>query len=375
MFTEEVTLIAHPRHLFCAGAVRLGVLAGLCASLVACGSAEAPPVEDVRPVRAVAAEQRAGGDSVTITGSIQAEAEINSAFRIDGRIIDRLVNVGDSVKQGQLIATLNPENEQSGVTAAQANLSAARGQLTEARNSLARNRELQKQNFISQAALDQFEQVARTAQANVDATTASLEVARNRLSYTRLLAETAGIVTAEGAEAGEVVQAGRMVVRIARQGSRDAVFDVPAQMKDLAPANPDISVALVTDPRITAQGRVREVSPQADPVTGSFRVKVGLTNAPPQMRLGTTVVGRMKISDKPSIQLPSSALTRLDGKPAVWVVDPQSGTVSSRSVEVGRFDDATMAVASGLKPGELVVTAGVQALRPGQKVRLLGSKS
>ena len=368
-------MIAHPRHSFHAGVARLGLLASLSVLLTACGSAEAPAVEDIRPVRAVAAEQRAGGDTVAITGSIQAEAEINSAFRIDGRIIDRFVNVGDSVKQGQLIATLNPENEQSGVTAAQANVSAARGQLTEARNSLARNRELQKQNFISQAALDQFEQVARTAQANVDATSASLEVARNRLSYTRLLAETAGIVTAEGAEAGEVVQAGRMVVRIARQGSRDAVFDVPAQMKDLAPANPDISVTLVTDPRVTAQGRVREVSPQADPVTGSFRVKVGLANAPPQMRLGTTVVGRMKLSDKPSIQLPSSALTRLDGKPSVWVVDPASGTVSSRSVEVGRFDDATMAVAAGLKPGEMVVTAGVQALRPGQKVRLLGSKS
>ena len=332
-------------------------------------------VEDIRPVRAVVAEQRAVGDSVSITGNIQAEAEINSAFRIDGRIIDRFVNVGDSVKQGQLIATLNPENEQSGVTGAQANLSAARGQLTEARNSLARNRTLQQQNFISQAALDQFEQVARTAQANVDATQAALDVARNRLSYTRLLAETAGIVTAEGAEAGEVVQAGRMVVRIARQGSRDAVFDVPAQMKDLAPANPDISVTLVTDPRITAQGRVREVSPQADPVTGSFRIRVALVNAPAQMRLGTTVVGRMKISDKPSIQLPASALTRLDGKPAVWVVDPKSGTVSARTVAVGRFDDSTMAVADGLKPGELVVTAGVQALRPGQKVRLLGSKS
>jgi membrane fusion protein, multidrug efflux system len=359
-----------------------GLTACCCLALVAvallsgCRSGEAPMAEDVRPVRAVAVEQRAaGGDSVAITGSIQAEAEFNLAFRIDGRIIDRLVNVGDAVKQGQLIATLSPENEQSNVTAAQANLSAARGQLTEARNSLARNRELQAQNFISQAALDQFEQVARTAQANVDATTAALDVARNRLSYTRLLAETAGIVTAEGAEAGEVVQAGRMVVRIARQSGRDAVFDVPAQMKDMAPTNPDISVSLVTDPRITAQGRVREVSPQADPVTGSFRIRVGLSNPPPQMRLGTTVVGRMKISDKPSIQLPASALTRFDGKPAVWVVDPKSSTVASRSVEISRFDDSTMAVSGGLKAGELVVTAGVQALRPGQKVRLLGPKS
>jgi membrane fusion protein, multidrug efflux system len=343
--------------------------------LSACRSSDAPVEEDIRPVRAVKAERREGGDAVQITGTVQAEGEINSAFRIDGRIVSRPVEVGDSVRAGQLIATLSPENEQSNVTAAQANLSAARGQLTEARNSLARNRELQAQNFISQAALDQFEQVARTAQANVDATTAALEVARNRLSYTRLLAEADGIVVAEGAEEGEVVQAGRMVVRIARKSGRDAVFDVSTQIKDLAPANPDITVSLVTDPSVSARGRVREVSPQADPVTGSFRVRVALTDPPPQMRLGTTVVGRMKVSQESSIQLPASALTRQDGKPSVWVVDPANGTVSSRTVEVKRFDNAIVSVAAGIKPGEMVVTAGVQALRPGQRVRLLEPRS
>jgi RND family efflux transporter MFP subunit len=349
--------------------------AALCALLSACRAPEAPVAEDVRPVRAIAAQQSAGGDSISITGTIQAEAEINSAFRIDGRIVSRPVNVGDAVRAGQLIATLDPQNEQSGVTGARANLSAARGQLTEANNSLARNRELKAQNFISQAALDQFEQVARTAQANVDAQQAALEVANNRLSYTRLVAEADGVVVAEGAEEGEVVQAGRMVVRIARQRGRDAVFDVSAQIKDTAPANADIQVELVTDPRVSARGRVREVSPQADPVTGSFRVRVALADPPPKMRLGTTVVGRVKVSQESSIQLPASALTRLDGKPSVWVVDKASSTVSPRTVEVKRFDNAIVSVAAGLKSGEMVVTAGVQSLRPGQRVRLLESRS
>ena len=150
--------------------------------------------------------------------------------------------------------------------------------------------------------------------------------------------------------------------------------DVPAQVFRAAPSDPQITVSLTDDPRVTARGRVRTVAPQADPVTRTFEVKVGLTDPPQAMRLGATVTGRMETEAVPIIEIPATALTKFNQQPAVWIVDPSSRTVSIRNVDVLRFDQAAVAVSRGLDTGEIVVTAGVQALHPGQKVRLLGSE-
>jgi RND family efflux transporter MFP subunit len=200
-----------------------------------------------------------------------------------------------------------------------------------------------------------------------------LKAAKDRVSYTELRVDAGGTVVATGAEPGEVVQAGQMIIRVARKDGRDAVFDVPAQLLRSAPSDPVITVSLTDDPAVTATGRVREVSPQADPVTRTFEVKVGLTDPPAAMRLGSTVVGRMKLDTAPVIEIPATALTEADRRPAVWVVDPKDMTVSLRNVEVARNDPATVAIAEGLDSGEIVVTAGTQALHPGQKTRLLDS--
>jgi RND family efflux transporter MFP subunit len=141
-----------------------------------------------------------------------------------------------------------------------------------------------------------------------------------------------------------------------------------------APSDPQIVVSLADDPNVTARGRVREVSPQADPVTRTFAVKVGLTEPPPAMRLGATVNGRVEVDAVPIIEIPATALTNANRQPAVWIVDPATRTVSMRNVDILRFDQATVAVSRGLDTGDVVVTAGVQALHPGQKVRLLGSE-
>jgi RND family efflux transporter MFP subunit len=165
-----------------------------------------------------------------------------------------------------------------------------------------------------------------------------------------------------------------MILMLARQDGRDAVFDVPAQLIRSAPSDPQIVVGLTDDPAVTARGRVREVAPQANPVTRTFEVRVGLTDPPPAMRLGATVTGRMEMDAVPVIEIPATALTRVNRQPAVWIVDPSTRTVSMRNVDVLRFDQATVVVSQGLDTGEIVVTAGVQALHPGQKVRLLGSE-
>lgn len=343
--------------------------------LAACGPAAAPPAPDIRPVRVVTVEKQAGGETVSLTGTVQAQTEANLAFRIDGRMVERLVNVGDQVKGGQVVARLDPENERNALRSARAAVAAAAGQLDEARNNYDRQRELLAGGWTTRVRYDQASQARQTAQAQLDSAHAQLRIADDRLSYTELVADAAGTVTARGAEPGEVVRAGQMIVQIARQDGRDAVFDVPPQVKDQAPADPLIEVFLTMDPNVAVKGRVREVSPRADPVTGTFQVRVGLPELPPQMRLGATVTGRMRIDRGADLAIPASALTGTDRQPAVWVVDPASMTVALRPIEIAHFDQVRVVVARGIEPGDVVVTAGVQALRPGQKVRLLGAAS
>ena len=342
--------------------------------LVACKPTEKPLAPEMRPVRVMTVAKTAGGETVSLTGNIQAQTEVNLSFRIDGRMIKRNVDVGATVKPGQVIATLNADNEENALQSARASLAAASALLVEARNNYDRHKTLVEQRFVAVAEYDRAAASLRTAQSQVDSAQAQVNIAQDRLGYAQLVADAGGTVTAVGAEPGEVVQAGRMIVQVARAGGRDAVFDVPARLKDAAPANPEITVFVTADPKVTAQGRVREVSPRADPATGTFRVRVGLTNPPAAMRLGTTVTGRMQLGSAQGIEIPPSAVIRSDRQSAVWIVDPKTGTVSTRNIEVASQDSARVAVLSGLSPGDVVVTAGVQALRPGQSVRLLETK-
>jgi RND family efflux transporter MFP subunit len=353
---------------------RVALVVGFSAFVLAgCDNAAPPAAPEVRPVRVVTVEQRPTGDVIALSGTVRAETQVNLAFRIDGRVTERLVNVGDAVVADQLVARLDRNNEENGVRAARAAVVAAQSALVEARNNYSRQRELLRSGFTTRVRYDEATRTLRTAESQADSMQAQLSNAELRLSYTDLRADAPGTITARGVEPGEVVQAGRMVVQIARQEGRDAVFDVPAQVKDLAPAEPRIEVSLTMDPAVVAQGRVREVAPQADAVTGTFQVRVGLIDPPPTMRLGSTVTGRMWVHGGPGIEVPAAALTRAEREPAVWVVDAATQTVSLRPVEVVRFDPARVLVGQGLTTGDIVVTAGVQALRPGQKVRLLGA--
>jgi RND family efflux transporter MFP subunit len=343
--------------------------------LSACHKEAQVTAPEVRPVRTISVERASAGETVILTGHIEAENEAALAFRISGRMIERPVNVGDRVQAGQLLAKLDPHNEQNSLLSAQAALSAAQAQLTQARNNYGRQQRLLQRGVVSKAEFDDAQKGLQTAQAQVDDAEAQLEIARDRLGYTELHADVAGSVTARGAEPGEVVQAGQMIVRIARQEGRDAVFDVPAQLLRSVGVDVTVAVHLADDPNVTATGRVREIGEQADPVTRNFQVKVGLTDPPAAMRLGSTINGSIQLDTTPMIRIPASAMTQSNGQPAVWIVDPSSMLVSLRNIEVLRYDPGTVVVSHGLETGDIVVTAGVQALYPGQKVRLLGATS
>ncbi len=343
------------------------------AMLVACQQEVEVVTPEIRPIRTVTVEKRQAGVPTTLTGRIEALDEASLGFRIAGRILENDIKLGDRIEPGQVLARLESQNEMNALRSAKANLAAAQGQLTRARNHFERQEFLLARNVVSRATFDEAQQQLQTARSQVDAAEAQLETAHDLVSFTELKADAPGIVTATGPGTGEVVQAGQMIVKLARRGGRDAVFDVPAQLLRSAPADPEITVSLASDPAVTAIGRVREVAPQANPVTRTFEVKVGLTDPPAAMRLGATVTGRMQVDATAVIEVPATALTKLNGQPAVWIVDPSSLTVSMRNIDVLRREPSTVAVSGGLDAGDVVVTAGVRALQPGQKIRLLGS--
>jgi RND family efflux transporter MFP subunit len=314
---------------------------------------------------------------MSLIGQIRAQHEVRLAFRIDGKLIERPVNVGDQIKTGQLIARIDSENEQNALRAAEADISAAQAALTQAQRVEARQRELIARGFTTAVQFDQAVQQLRTAEAQLESAHARHRTAQDRVRYAELRADVTGIVTAKAAEPGEVVRAGQMIVQVARDGLKDAVFDVPTRLVLLQglPQDPIIQIALVENPNIKATGRMREMAPQADAATRMYPVKIGLVNPPEQMRLGSTVTGGIVLQSPPVISIPGTALIEINGKPSVWVVDSTTSTVSLRPIEIVQYAPTTVIVANGLKDGELVVTAGIHVLVPGQKVKVVDQSS
>jgi RND family efflux transporter MFP subunit len=349
------------------------VAAALIAATVAGCDKPVPLTPQARPVRAITIERRAEGETVSLTGQVRAKDQVSLAFRLGGRMIERPVHVGDVLAPGQVVARLDPQNQQNALRAAQANLSSIEAQMTQARLTFLRQQELLKDGWTPRAKYDDAQQTLLSLQSQADSARAQMHIVEDQLSYTVLFADGAGAVTAVGAEPGDVVQEGQTIVQLARQDGRDAVFDVPEQIIRTGPRDPLVQIALTNDMKVTATGRVREVSPQADAATRTFQVKVSIIDPPEAMRLGSTVTGSIKLSAPPGVEVPASALTESDGRPAVWVVDPKSQSVSLRNVDVLRYDPAQLVISQGLAAGEIVVTAGVQTLRPGQKVRVLGA--
>ena len=215
----------------------LAVALAACALLSACQRAEEVAAEpEARPVRSITIEKADAGDVVVLSGRVAAEDEIAVAFRIPGRMIERPVNVGDRVRQGQVMARLEQMNERNQLLSAQAALNAANADRVRARDELQRQESLIDEGFTTRAKLDKALAAFRAAEAQVKSAAAQVQMAEDLVGFTVLTAEFDGSVIARGAEPGEVVQGGQMVVRIARAGGVDAVFEVPPQVLVRRPA-------------------------------------------------------------------------------------------------------------------------------------------
>jgi RND family efflux transporter MFP subunit len=328
---------------------------------------------DIRPVRTVTVEPGAGAERTTLTGEIRARYETDLGFRIDGKIIERPVDIGSTVKSGDVLARLDPQPRQQDLQSAKADAASAQATLTRDQAAEARQAQLLRDGFATRANYDSALASLRTAQSQVASTTARLRQAEDNLGYTQLLADADGVITTVSGNIGQVVSAGQAVVRLAQPGEREAVFDVSEAILSASPKNPPVRVVLASNPSISAVGTVRYVSPQADATTRTYQVRMSLSDAPPAMRLGATVTGSVSIETAGAVELPGSALFEQDGKPAVWIVDPKAGTVAVKPISIGRYTGDKIVLSGGLQKGDVVVTAGVQKLIPGQKVRLLSA--
>jgi RND family efflux transporter MFP subunit len=245
----------------------------------------------------------------------------------------------------------------------------------EAQGTEARQAKLLKDGWTTRATYDTVLRNLRTAEAKLAAAKANLDLTRDQLNYTELKADFDGVITAVGAEAGQNVNAGQMVVKLARPGDRDGVFNIAeTAFTDLRDPHPEVIVWALSNPELTVEGVVREVSPVADPMTRTYTVKVTLKNPLPQIRFGMSIGGRLKGPAALAVALPLSAVFEKNGSPAVWVLDQQSSSLSLRPIAVARYEANTVVVGSGLATGDIVVTAGVNTLTAGQKVRLAEAK-
>jgi RND family efflux transporter MFP subunit len=340
-------------------------------TLGACKKKEELP-SVVRPVRSIVVEKRQVGDPAVGTGHLRARDEVNLAFRIGGRIIQRSVGVGDRVEAGQLVALLDAEVERNSRNSAQADVAAAQATLDQSEAFERRQKKLLTERVISPNEYDTALRQLKTAQAQLDAAQARLKSAEEQLSYTELKSNATGVITEKGAEVGEVVPAGKMILKVAQQSGRDAVFDVPAQaLRDGLGLGENVEVWLADHPEIKATGKVRQISPEADPVTRNYEVKVELADPPSGMLLGATVVGRVRLKADSLIEIPSTALTMIEDKAAVWIVDAKDQRVQRRKIAIARHAPDSVIVTDGLNSGDRVVTAGVQQLHEGQLVKLL----
>ncbi len=347
------------------------LLAVLAAALAACGKPEAEAPAP-RPVIAQVAGTKPAEGANVYSGEVRARYENDLAFRVGGKVVARFVDVGATVKKGESLARLDPQDAQLGVESARSQLAAAAADHVLAQAELERYRDLHARQYVSRAVLDARQSTFDTTKARLEQARAQAQVARNQSSYTTLVAESDGVITAVNVEAGQVVAAGQAVMRFARPEEKEVAISVPeTRLGELRDAN-GIVIAVWAAPDRPYRGRVREIAPNADPATRTFAAKISFVEPDAAVRLGMTA--NVAIGDRATgdvIALPLTALAEVDGKPAVWVVDPSTSRVNLRPVAIGAYREDGVTVRDGLRPGEVVVTAGVHKLVPGETVRVL----
>lgn len=339
--------------------------------LLACKDG-APVADPVRAVRSITVQAGTTALQHEYAAEVRARVESRLAFRVGGKLVQRRVNVGDLVKAGQPLAQIDAGDLKLGQDAARAAVNAAQAQLALSEAEFRRYKDLREQGFISGLELERRETALKAARSQAEQAAAQAGVQANQAGYAVLLADVPGIVTAVDAEPGAVLAAGTPVLRLAHDGPRDAVFSVPedraAALRALLGKPGALRLRAWGDDRALLAATVREVAAAADPMTRTFLVKADIGATP--LRLGQTATVLVDAPTVPGvIKLPLAAVFEQGGQSTVWLVDPATMRVRPQPIAVAGADGNLVVVAGGLAPGQVVVTAGVHALTPGQQVR------
>src|SRR5215472_4475358 len=350
----------------------LFLLMPLLATLAGC-TGEAKVEQDiVRPVKVAVVGEAARGRTLTYSGVVRPRIESAIGFRVAGKIVQRLVNVGDRVEVGQVIARLDDSDLQLAENSAKAAVASARSRRDVARDNFERGKALLPQAIISQQIYDTRRNELDAAVSALDSAEAQLRLATNAVEYATLKADKAGIVTAVIGEPGQVVSAGQTVITLAHAGETEIAVAVPEQDSGHLTMGQQARITLWAGPRVSIEGRIREIAGQADSGSRTYAIRIAVSEGPPIMRLGMTASVTLRIEDAAAavVVVPVAALTESDGSPVVFVVEPASKTVRKIPVTVAGMAEDGVRITSGLNPGDLVVVAGAQFLRDRMRVRL-----
>ena len=341
-------------------------------ALAACSKTETAP-DPVRAVRTLTVSSQTAGGTYEYAGEVKPRTESRLSFRVGGKMLKRAVDLGDTVKAGQVLAQLDPQDLRLGQDAARAAVAMAQAGYDQNSADFKRYKDLHDQGFIGPAELDRRDMALKTARAQLDQARAQSSVQGNQASYAALLADAGGVITGIDVEPGMVVAAGTPVLRLAHDGPRDVVFSVPEDKVNLVkamaaqPGRFKVRMWGADAPALPAT--IREISAAADPVTRTFLIKADVGSAS-GMRLGQTATVSMELPQVTGVtKLPLSALREDQGKSTVWLVDRGNMTVRSQVVTLAGADGNEAVISAGLAPGQVVVTAGVHVLNPGQKVK------
>jgi multidrug efflux system membrane fusion protein len=342
--------------------------------LAACGKAEPTP-EPIRAVRTLTVSSDSAGGVQEYAAEVRARTESRLGFRVGGKLMRRNVDAGSTVKAGQVLAELDPQDLRLGQDAARAALVAAQVNYDQTLADFKRYKDLRDKEFISSAELERRDTALKAAKAQLDQARAQASVQGNQAAYAALVADASGVITGVDAEPGMVVGAGTPVLRLAHDGPRDVVFSVPEDkvtlIKAIAAQPGRLKVRLWGASGEPMSATIREIAAAADPVTRTFAVKADIgAEASKNVRLGQTATMLVEMPRTVGInKLPLSALKEEQGHTIVWLVDKQTMTVKPQPVMVAGADGNDAVIAGGLSPGQIVVTAGVHVLNPGQKVK------
>ncbi len=328
-------------------------------------------VEDITMVRTALIGTTGAGQGYTYSGDVRGRYESQLAFQVNGKIIKRNVELGSAISAGDVLMQIDTKDIQQTVKSSSAQMYSAESQLRLAASNLRRYEQLLEQGAISRAQYDQFANAHEVAVAGVRQASAQYAQGANQLDYSLLRSDKSGVVSSISAEMGQVVNAGQTVVTVVQDGEREVEINVPEnRIEELRKAK-ELKVTFWALSNLGVDGKVREISPMADPTTRTFKVRISLINPTLEIKLGmTAAVALVGSNAEQAIHIPLAAIYQTSDTPAVWVVTDD--TLTLRPVKTGKLGNKTIQVLEGLKQGDRIVTAGVHKLKEGQKIKFDG---